>query len=417
MTVVINGERLWQSLMEMATIGATEKGGVNRIAFSDLDAQARNLFRDWAEKAGCSVRTDAFGNMFARRPGRNSNAPVVMAGSHLDSQPTGGKFDGAFGVLAALEAIRTFNDANIETAAPIEVVNWTNEEGCIFQPMIGSAVWTGLLPLEDALEMREDREGWSIREGLERIGYHGKAGQMSDSPIACYIEAHIEQGPVLEQAGECVGVVDATQGQHWYDLTLTGQEAHAGPTPMASRRDALLGMSRIALTVDRIAREHPPGCGTVGRVDVFPNSPNTIPGRVQFSSDLRHPDAQVLSEMDAVFRADAKAIADEMGLKLELSPRTYIPPMPFNQPLADAIQRAAEATGKPWRRMYTGAGHDACNIARFLPTAMIFIPCRDGISHNEAEHAEPEHVEIGAQVLASTLLSAANEEINFGASA
>ncbi len=416
MTVSINGERLWGSLMEMAKIGATAKGGVNRIAFSDLDAQARDLFKTWAEDAGCPVRTDRFGNMFARRPGKNPQAPVVMAGSHLDSQPTGGKFDGAFGVLGALEVIRALNDNAIETDAPIEVVNWTNEEGCLFQPMIGSAVWTGLLPLQDALDMREDREGWTIQEGLERIGYSGQTELMGDYPVACYLEAHIEQGPVLEQAGEYVGIVDATQGQHWYDLTLTGQEAHAGPTPMAARRDALMGMSRIALEVDQIARDHPPGCGTVGRVDVFPNSPNTIPGRVVFSSDLRHPNDAVLSEMDVMFRERASTIAEEMGLNLDLKARTYIPPMPFSQPLADAVQAAAVASGKPWRRMYTGAGHDACNIARFLPTAMIFIPCREGISHNEAEHAEPEHVATGAQVLATTLLAAANGKIDFGIS-
>lgn len=415
MTVTINGERLWTSLMEMAKIGATEKGGVNRIAFSDLDAEARNLFKSWAEDAGCTVRTDRFGNMFARRPGRNPEAPVVMAGSHLDSQPTGGKFDGAFGVLGGLEVVRSLNDNDIETDAPIEIVNWTNEEGCIFQPMIGSAVWTGLLPLQDALNMREDRDDWSIREGLERIGFNGDTGLMGEYPVACYLEAHIEQGPVLEQAGEFVGVVDATQGQHWYDLTLTGQEAHAGPTPMGTRRDALMGMSRIALMVDQIARDNPPGCGTIGRVDVFPNSPNTIPGRVVFSSDLRHPTDSVLSHMDVQFREQARTIADELGLELDLKARTYIPPMPFNQPLADAVQAAAVATGKPWRRMYTGAGHDACNVARFLPTAMIFIPCRDGISHNEAEHAEPEHVTAGAQVLATALLAAANGEIDFGA--
>ncbi len=414
MSIRINGDRLWGSLMEMARIGATKKGGVNRIAFTDLDQQARDLFAGWGRAAGCDVRVDRFGNMFIRRPGRNPDAPVVMAGSHLDSQPTGGKFDGVYGVLAGLEAIRCLNDQGIETEAPIEVVNWTNEEGCIFRPMIGSAVWTGLLPLGDALAMREDREGWTIQEGLERIGYAGDQGLMGAYPVACYLEAHIEQGPVLEDAGEMVGVVDATQGQLWYDLALTGREAHAGPTPMAVRRDALMGMSRIALEIDRIARANEPGCGTVGRVDVFPNSPNTIPGRVAFSGDLRHPEDAVLRAMDQEFRVSARRIAEEMGLTLELSERADIPSMPFNQPLADAVQKAAIATGKPWRRMYTGAGHDACNVARFLPTAMIFIPCRDGISHNEAEHAQPEQVAVGAQVLAETLLAAANGEIDFG---
>ncbi|MEL7543994.1 MAG: Zn-dependent hydrolase [Pseudomonadota bacterium] len=411
MPVTINAERVWDSLMDMAQIGATPKGGVNRIAFSELDRAARDLFRRWANEAGCTVRVDRFGNMFARRAGSDPSAPVVMAGSHLDSQPTGGKFDGTLGVLGALEVIRALNDADIKTTHPIEIVNWTNEEGCLFQPMIGSAVWTGLLDLNEALAMREDREGWSIAEGLAKIGYDGSAALMGAETVACYLELHIEQGPVLEQAGESIGVVDATQGQHWYDLTLLGQEAHAGPTPMTARRDALMGMSEIARAVDDLARSEPPGCGTIGRVDVFPNSPNTIPGRVSFSCDLRHPDAKKLSGMDRRFRDHAEQIAADRDLTLDLAERVYIPPMPFNAPLADAVEAAAIKLGKPWRRMYTGAGHDACNVARHLPTAMIFIPCRDGISHNEAEHAEPEHVAAGVQVLATTILAAANGEI------
>lgn len=414
MQIKTNKDRLWSNLMEIGEIGGTEKGGCNRIAFTDLDRQGRDLFRKWCEEAGCTVRVDQFGNMFARRPGRNADAPAVLAGSHLDTQPTGGKFDGILGVLAGLEAIRCLNEADIETEHPIEIVNWTNEEGFLFRPMIGSAVWTGLLPLEEALDMCEEREGWTIREGLDRMGYLGEAPLMDPTSVACYLEYHIEQGPVLEEAGESVGVVDATQGQRWYDLELVGREAHAGPTPMAARRDAIMGMSRIALEIDRIARANAPGCGTVGQVDVFPNSRNTIPGKVNFSGDLRHPGDAVLTEMDQEFRQIAKQIADELRLELSLSERTYIPPMPFSQPLADAVERAARGTGKPWRRMYTGAGHDACNVARFLPTAMIFIPCRDGISHNEAEWAEPEHCAVGADVLANTLLSAANGEIDFG---
>ncbi|MEO0618402.1 MAG: hydantoinase/carbamoylase family amidase, partial [Pseudomonadota bacterium] len=231
-------------------------------------------------------------------------------------------------------------------------------------------------------------------------------GQPSRNRAALPAKSHPQQG-------QSIGVVEATQGQHWYDLTLIGQEAHAGPTPMSSRRDALMGMSRIALAADEISREEPPGCATVGRVEVFPNSPNTIPGRVMFSCDLRHPDRQKLTRMDQHFRDRAAEISGDMNLTLELSQRVYIPPMPFNVPLADAVADAAQQVGEPWRRMYTGAGHDACNVARHLPTAMVFIPCRDGISHNEAEHAEPEHVAAGVQVLATTLLAAANGEINF----
>ena len=411
--VATNGERLWDSLMEMARIGATEKGGVNRVAFTDLDRHARDLFRDWAEEAGCSVRVDPFGNMFARREGLDPDAPVVMVGSHLDSQPTGGRFDGVWGVLAGLEVVRSLNDAGVQTQAPIEVVNWTNEEGYIFRPMIGSAVWTGLLDLEEALAMRSE-EGWSIAEALERMGYAGDAPLMQRDRVACYLEAHIEQGPVLEQAGEWIGVVDATQGQRWYDLVLTGREAHAGPTPMPARKDALMGMSRIALEVDRIARERPPACGTVGRVNVFPNSPNTIPGRVAFSADLRHPEGEVLDAMDREFRAAAAAVAEERSVELEIAERAHILPLPFNQPLADAMAEFARASGHPWRRMYTGAGHDACNVARFLPTVMLFTPCRDGISHNEAEDAEPEHLAAGTQVLAETVRAAADGEVDFG---
>ena len=411
----IDGARLWSSLMDMARIGATAKGGVHRIAFSDLDRQARERFAGWARDAGCTLRTDAFGNMFARRAGTDPDAPVVMLGSHLDSQPTGGRFDGAFGVLAGLEVVRTMHDAGLRTRAPVEVVNWTNEEGCIFRPMLGSAVWTGLVPLETALAMRHATEGWTIAEALARMGQAGEDPPGPPGPVACYIEAHIEQGPVLEAAGDWLGVVEATQGQRWYDLVLEGREAHAGPTPMAARRDALMGMARIALEVERIARDIPQGCGTVGRAEVFPNSPNTIPGRVAFSADLRHPQAGVLAEMDARFRRTAAAIAAERGLTLDIAERADIPPLDFAAPVVAALERAARASGHPWRRMFTGAGHDACNVARVLPTAMLFVPCRDGISHNEAEDAEPEHLAAGAQVLADAVLELA--EAPMGASA
>lgn len=404
-------DRLWATLMELGKLGETEKGGCNRVEFTELNKQARDLFCSWARDAGCDVFVDGFGNIRIRRPGKNPDAPVVMCGSHLDTQPTGGKFDGVYGVLGGLEAIHTLNDANIETDAPIEVVVWTNEEGYIFQPMMGSAVWTGMIPLNVALEMRDDKFGFTIREGLERMGYAGHAPLMERDKVACYLELHIEQGPVLENADEWVGVVDSTQGQHWYDLELTGTEAHAGPTPMALRKDAMMGMSRIALEVDRIARDNMPACGTVGFAEVFPNSRNTIPGRVKFTADLRHPDPEKLAAMDKEFRHSAQGIADEMGLALSLDEFTFIKPLAFNQPLAAAIEHATMSTGKPYRRMFTGAGHDACNIARFLPTAMIFIPCRDGISHNESEWAEAGHCKIGADVLTSTLMAAANGQV------
>ncbi|MGI9483601.1 MAG: Zn-dependent hydrolase [Hyphomicrobiales bacterium] len=415
MTARVDQERLWRSLMEIGKIGETPKGGCNRVAFTDLDRQGRDLFRTWAEEAGCSISVDGFGNMYARRSGANPDAPVVMAGSHLDTQVKGGKFDGILGVLAGLEAIRTMNDAGIETEAPIEVVNWTNEEGCIFRPMMGYEVWTGLLPLEEALTMNADGEDWNIGERLREMGYAGNGTMMTERNVACYLEAHIEQGPVLEDAGESVGVVDSTQGFAWYEITLTGREAHARPTPIPSRCDAFMGMSLIALEFDRIAREHAPGMGTVGKADIFPNSPNVIPGRVEFTADLRHPDANILDAMDEDFRAKAAEIAAKLKLEMKLEQTVMRPAVEFSKPLADRIEQAAIATGKPYRRMYTGAGHDACNIARFLPTAMIFVPCRDGISHNEAEWAEPEHCATAAQVLTDTLIAAANGEINLGA--
>jgi len=408
-----NQDRLWSTLMELGKLGETEKGGCNRVEFTALNKQARDLFCSWARDAGCQIVVDGFGNIRARRQGRNLDAPAVMCGSHLDTQPTGGKFDGVYGILGGLEAIRALNDAGVETESPIEVVVWTNEEGYIFQPMMGSAVWTGMLSLEDAFAMRDEKVDFNIREGLELMGYLGDAPFMDREKVACYIELHIEQGPVLENANELIGVVDATQGQHWYDLELRGVEAHAGPTPMALRKDAIMGMSRIALEIDRIARDNAPACGTVGFAEVFPNSRNTIPGRVKFTADLRHPEPEKLAAMDKEFRAKAQGIADEMGLGLSLSEFTFIKPLQFNQPLADIIEQSAIATGKPYRRMFTGAGHDACNIARFLPTAMIFIPCRDGISHNELEWAESEHCKIGADVLANTLMAAANAQITY----
>ncbi len=318
-----SGERLWNSLMEMAKIGATEKGGCNRVAFSDEDKLGRDLFVKWCEEAGCTVSVDQFGNIFARRSGRDNSQPVVIAGSHLDTQPTGGKFDGVYGVLAGLEVIRTLNDNKIETDAPIEVAVWTNEEGCIFKPMLGSAVYTGMIPLDEALNMREESEGWSIKEGLERMGYYGTLS-MQSYPVACYFEAHIEQGPILEKQGNIIGVVNSAQGQRWYDVSLTGVEAHAGPTPMETRKDAMVGASRIILEIDRIGRSQPDARSTVGRMNVHPNSPNTVAGLVEFSGDLRHPEDKVPSQMDTEFRKDAAEIAHELGLVLTIEQRTYI---------------------------------------------------------------------------------------------
>ena len=408
-----DSDRLWQSLMEMARIGATDKGGCNRVAFSDEDQAGRELFIGWCKAAGCTVSIDQFGNLFARRAGKNNDLPAVIMGSHLDTQPTGGKFDGVYGVLAGLEVMRTLNDENVKTESPLEVAVWTNEEGCIFKPMLGSAVFTGLVPLEEALAMREETEGWSIQEGLERTGFAGSMPIYS-YPVACYFELHIEQGPILEANNKVIGVVTAAQGQRWYDLELEGQEAHAGPTPMETRRDAMMGAARIILEIDRIGRSHTNARGTSGRVNVYPNSPNTIPGRVEFSGDLRHPDESVLTEMDAEFRASAQQIANEMGLGLSLSDRTYLPPLPFHPALIETVRRYAIEEGQSWQEIVTGAGHDACQMGQVLPTTMIFVPCEDGISHNEAENAKPQDLHAGCNVLCNSVRAVACGEDDLG---
>ncbi len=408
MNLKANEARLWDSIEEINRFGATDEGGVCRLEFSPQSKQARDLFRRWCEEAGCSVRIDKFGNMFARRPGRDNGLPAVIAGSHLDTQTSGGRFDGIFGVLAGLEAIRSFNDNGIETAAPVEVAVWTNEEGELFKPMIGSAVWLGMADLEETLEMRE-ADGLTIRQGLERMGYLGDM-EVNSYPVKAYFEAHIEQGPVLDDNNEVLGVVNCAQKQFWYRLRVRGQEAHAGPTPMESRRDAMVAVSRMVLEFDRIGRQYPNARSTCGHFEVYPNSPNTIPGEVHFTGDLRNPDPAVLERMDADMRDSVAAIADGMGVELDLELYVTIDYVPFNETLVGWVRDAAIESGLPWREMYTGAGHDAVNIAQYYPTTMIFVPCKGGISHNPAEDARAEHLAAGASVLANVLLRAANHD-------
>src|SRR6266481_6315511 len=301
--LTVNGERLWASLMDLAQIGATEKGGVCRLAASDLDGTARRLFIRWCEEAGCAVSIDRIGNIFARRPGRNPDLPPVMTGSHLDTQPTGGRFDGAYGVLAGLELMRTLNDLGYETEAPIEIVAWTNEEGSRFSPaMVGSGVFAGVFDLAEGLAWPDNISGVTLGAELARIGFAGPE-PVGGGRVAAYFEAHIEQGPILEAAGLPIGVVTGAQGQRWYEITVTGQEAHAGPTPMPRRRDALVGAARMIDAVNQIGHAHAPcACATVGFVQVSPNSRNTIPGRVFFTVDFRHPKDAVLSLMDRDLR-------------------------------------------------------------------------------------------------------------------
>jgi len=405
----INGERLWQSLMEMAKIGATEKGGVCRLALSDLDKAGRELFIRWCEQAGCTVSIDRMGNIFARRPGRNPALAPVLAGSHLDTQPTGGRFDGVYGVLAGLEVIRTLNDLDYETEAPIEVVCWTNEEGSRFSPpMVGSGVFAGVFDLGYGLERPDNVTGVKLGAELERIGFAGPA-PVGGRGVAAYFEAHIEQGPILEDQRKPVGIVTGAQGQRWYEITVTGQEAHAGPTPMRKRRDALVGSARMIDAVNRIGLGHSPhACATVGFVQVSPNSRNTIPGRVFFTVDFRHPEDAVLTRMDKELRAACAEIASAIGLETEVKEFWYFPPTPFDESCVASVRKATETLGYPHMDIISGAGHDAVYMARVAPTAMIFVPCVGGISHNEIEDAKPEDLAMGCAVLLNAVLERAN---------
>jgi N-carbamoyl-L-amino-acid hydrolase len=404
----IDGQRLWDSLMEMAKIGATEKGGVCRLALTDLDKQGRDLFVRWCEEAGCSITVDGIGNIFARRPGRNNDLKPIVTGSHLDSQPTGGKFDGVYGVLAGLEVVRTLNDAGYETEAPIEVAVWTNEEGSRFPPAtFGSGAFVGAFDLEKCLNTK-DPDGKTAGEELERIGYKG-AEPVGRHAIGTYFEAHIEQGPILEAEEKTIGVVTGGQGQRWYEVTVTGQEAHAGPTPMARRRNALVGAARMVELVNRIGFDfQPDACATVGMLINRPNSRNVIPGQVFFTIDFRHPDGERLAAMDATLRKEIAEIAAAAGLELEIEEIWTLPPTPFDADCVDAVERGAASAGYPYRRMVSGAGHDAVYIAKVAPAAMIFVPCEDGISHNEIENATSADLEAGCNVLLSAMLERAN---------
>jgi N-carbamoyl-L-amino-acid hydrolase len=403
----INGTRLWASLMELAQIGATAKGGVKRLALTDLDRQGRDLVVRWAQAEGLAVTVDAIGNVFMRREGADPALPPVVTGSHIDTQPTGGKFDGNYGVLAGLEVVRTLNERGIRTAAPIEVAFWTNEEGSRFVPvMMGSGVFCGAFSLETAYAAR-DVDGKSVGAELERIGYRG-AQTPGDHPIGAYFETHIEQGPVLEDADKVIGVVPAVMGLSWYDCTVTGMEAHAGPTPMHLRRDALQVATTIMQEVVAIANRYPPyGRGTVGMVQVFPNSRNVIPGQVKFSIDLRNVTDGLLNTMHGEIEAFIGRTRRETGLGIDLERVSYYPPCPFHPDCVDAVRAATDKLGYSTMDVGPGAGHDAIYVARLAPAGMIFVPCKDGISHNEIEDAQPAHLEAGCNVLLHAMLERA----------
>ncbi len=404
--VSVNGNRLWQSLMDMGRIGGTEKGGCCRLTLTHLDKEARDLFVRWCEEAGCTVSVDEVGNIFARRSGRNNDLPPIMTGSHLDTQPTGGKFDGVFGALAGVEVLRTLQDHNIETEAPVEMVVWTNEEGARFAPaMMGSGVFAGRLSLEEILA-KVDVEGKIFGDELKRIGYAGQLPARA-RPIGAFFEAHIEQGPYLEHENKTIGVVTKGQGQRWYDIVITGFESHAGTTPMPLRRDALVAAARLIAQVELIARENQPhACGTVGFLQVHPNSRNTIPGKVTLSVDLRHPEDAILSKMDEELKTFCEKLNGD-AWTVEVDPFWYYAPFPFDEECIKVIREGAQHHGYSHMDIFAGAGHDACYIADIAPTGMIFVPCEKGISHNEIESAKLSDLAAGCNVLLWAMLSRA----------
>jgi N-carbamoyl-L-amino-acid hydrolase len=404
----INSDRLWQSLMDLAKIGATEKGGVRRLALTDLDKQARDLFVRWCKEAGCTVSVDKMGNIFARRPGKDDKLAPVMTGSHIDTQPSGGKFDGNYGVMAGLEVIRTLNDFNYETARPIEVCVWTNEEGSRFAPaMVASGVFAGVFDLDYGLS-RKDVDGKTIGEELQRIGYAGEL-QPGGREVAAFFEAHIDQGPILEAEEKTIGVVEGVQGIRWYEVTVTGQDAHAGPTPMERRKDALVGVSEMVQAVNRIGMANlPNACATVGMLQVTPNSRNVIPGKVFFTVDFRHPDAAILERMGRALEAECQKIVKTRKLEIDFKEIWYSPPVKFAGDCIGAVQKATEELGFSNRKIISGAGHDSVYMSRVAPTSMIFVPCKDGISHNEIEDATPGDLAAGCDVLLRAMIERAN---------
>jgi N-carbamoyl-L-amino-acid hydrolase len=391
--------------MDMAKIGATPKGGVKRIALTPEDKAGRDQFVAWCEASGLAVRVDRMGNIFARRAGADATAAPVMSGSHLDTQPSGGRFDGCYGVMAALEVCRSLNDYGIRTRAPLEVAVWTNEEGTRFTPVMeGSGVFAGKFTLEHA-RAQKDVDGVSMGEALDAIGYAGEAPV--GHPVAAYFEAHIEQGPVLEAAGVVIGEVTGGLGQRWFNLAITGMEAHAGPTPMRLRRDALQGATLIMQAIDALGRLGQDTRATVGYVKVEPNSRNVIPGRVTFSADLRAATFEQLAEMEARMRAEAERICGARGLALAIEQTVEFPPTPFAPECRAAVRAAAERLGYAHMALVSGAGHDAIYLASVCPAGMIFVPCKDGISHNEIEDAKAEHLAAGANVLLHAMLERA----------
>ncbi len=400
----VDPKRLWDLHMEMAKIGPGVAGGNNRQTLTDDDRLGRDLFRRWCEAAGLTVTVDRMGNMFARRPGRDNSLPPVMAGSHLDTQPTGGRFDGVTGVLAALEAVQTMNDLGVETEHPIEIVNWTNEEGSRFgPPMMGSAVFAGAMS-EATAYSTTDGDGETVESALTAIGYQGDVPATA-RPIHAFFEIHIEQGPFLEEEGKAIGVVTGVQAMRWYKARVLGEARHAGTTPPSARKDALTAAARLVLEIDQIMqRRGQDGRATIGCFEAFPGSPNVCPDRVEFTVDMRNPTTDELNAMDREFRGAAERVYASPGCGIEIEETWFSEPVVFNSDCVAAVRKGAADAGHAARDIMSGAGHDAVNVSRVAPAAMIFIPCKDGISHNEAEYASPEAVAAGADVLLAAML-------------
>ena len=403
----VNGDRLWESIMEMAKIGPGVAGGDNRQTLTDDDAKGRELFKSWCEKEGLAMGLDTMGNMFARREGTDPNALPVMVGSHLDTQPTGGKYDGVLGVLGGLEIIRTLNDLDIKTKHPIEIVNWTNEEGTRFAPpMLSSGVFASMHTEEWAYN-REDSEGKKFGDELKRIGWRGEE-PVGERKLHAFYELHIEQGPILEDENVDIGVVTHGQGLNWLQVTLVGKESHTGSTPMPKRVNAGLGMARITQLVDEIALSHAPhAVGAIGHIDVYPNSRNIIPGKVVFTVDFRHPNKEVIQDMEDRMRKGAADIADKIGLTMDIEKVGNFDPVEFDKDCVEKVRDAAKTLGYSHMNIVSGAGHDACWINRVAPTAMIMCPCVDGLSHNEAEEITKEWSTAGADVLFHAVVNTA----------
>jgi beta-ureidopropionase / N-carbamoyl-L-amino-acid hydrolase len=402
--LTINPQRLWDSLMETAQMGGTPKGGIKRLTVSDEDKRVRDWFKAECEKLGCVVEVDEVGNMFATRAGKRKDLAPIALGSHLDTQPTGGKFDGVLGVLGALETLRTLVDMGYETNAPIMIVNWTNEEGSRFAPaMLCSGVYAGVFTPEYAYS-REDRQGIKLGDELERIGYKGthKAGAIKFSSM---FELHIEQGPILEAESKMIGVVTGVQGMRWYEVTVTGQESHTGATPMGLRKNALLAAARMIDAINDVGTSHLPGVASVGLIENRPNSRNVVPGEVFFTVDLRHPDEKILDQMESSFRAMLPKIAGSLKVTYDEKCIWKSPAVKFAPELIECVRTGANQAGFTSREMASGAGHDAAYIARVAPTTMIFVPCLGGISHNEAESTTLEECGAGAQVLLNAVLA------------